>query len=135
MKNKIKQIEKNLRNYKSMIIALENLREEYELSQDTLQGVDTNKDNIQRSNMFHSDVEDAMIQLSELENKIKKTEFKIKRIDRGMQGLTQDERQIIWNYYIEGRRIYMFTGELGYSERTVKRFKAKALEKMVTMGC
>lgn len=66
-----------------------------------------------------------------LERSITKLENRLKRIDRTLEGLTEEERSILTSRYIEGKQWWVVAYKIGYSERHCKRLRTEAIEKMV----
>lgn len=128
--DKINDVESWLANYKSIIVSIENLKEElrvareYNITAATTEGGS-------KTNKFNSSVENSIQRAEELQNKIIFMENKISQINRALGSLSEIEREIINNFYIEGKRYFEFTHKVYKAERTCKDIKKRALNKII----
>ncbi|MGO5677164.1 ArpU family phage packaging/lysis transcriptional regulator [Bacillus subtilis] len=81
------------------------------------------------TNEFHSSTEDAA--LKRLDWEIQRDKF-LKRIQRAVNRLSQKERQIIVMLYMKPEEMYDYEvyAEIGMSQRSYYRVKAKALYRL-----
>lgn len=126
----IKEIEKWLTHYKVIKAGIENLKEEYKLIEDCGRGIDTSQEATSKTYKFNSEVENIAIKLCLMEKRIKHMENKINKINKALEALSDLEREIIEEKYIENKYYYQFTYKLYKSERQCKRIRKEALEKM-----
>lgn len=126
----VKEIEKWLTHYKVIKAGIENLKEEYKLVEDCGRGIDTSQESTSKTYKFNSEVENTAIKLCLMKKRIKHMENKINKIDKALEALSELEREIIKERYIENKYYYQFTYKLYKSERQCKRIRKKALEKM-----
>jgi len=107
--DKINEVEGFLYNYKSIKLAIENLKMELE--------------SIKKTNNC---IEEEL-----LKSRIEHMETKVKQIDKALEILPDVEKEIIQYRYIEGKNYYEFTYKIYKSERQARRLKNKALQKIV----
>lgn len=131
--DKINEVESFLYNYKSIKLAVENLKMELDIMDETVISAIQYKECIGRTNKFNSDVENKLMRKELLEERIRHMENKIKQIDRALEILPEIEREIINYRYIEGQNYYEFTYKVYKSERQCRRIKDRALEKIVVV--
>ncbi|WP_232460813.1 ArpU family phage packaging/lysis transcriptional regulator [Bacillus halotolerans] len=81
------------------------------------------------TNEFHSSTEDAA--LKRLDWEIQRDKF-LKRIQKAVNRLSQRERQIIFMLYMKPEEMYDYEvyAEIGMSQRSYYRVKAKALYRL-----
>ncbi|KUP37438.1 ArpU family phage packaging/lysis transcriptional regulator [Bacillus halotolerans] len=81
------------------------------------------------TNEFHSSTEDAA--LKRLDWEIQRDKF-LKRIQKAVNRLSQRERQIIFMLYMKSEEMYDYEvyAEIGMSQRSYYRVKAKALYRL-----
>jgi DNA-directed RNA polymerase specialized sigma subunit len=132
--NEFKQlndIESWLYNYKSIKVAIENLQSEYDsIEEPTLAAIGYSNEG-GKSNKFNSTVENHLSRRELLGSRINSMTRKLEQFDRALKVLNETEYKIISNFYIENKRYYEFIHELGFGERTCKRIKISALEKIL----
>ncbi|AZV56785.1 sigma factor-like helix-turn-helix DNA-binding protein [Clostridium sp. AWRP] len=129
--DKINEVESFLYNYKSIKLAIENLKMELATMDEPSISAIQYKECTGKTNKFNSDVENKILQKELLESRIKHMETKIKQIDKALSILPDIEREIIQYRYIEGKNYYEFTYKIYKSERQARRLKNKALQKIV----
>jgi DNA-directed RNA polymerase specialized sigma subunit len=95
-------------------------------------GISYSKDVISKTNKINSTVEIAVIKIDkfDLTNKIKSMKNTIKSIDAALEALSEIERIVIVKRCIEGQFYYQFIHTVCVCERTAKRIRKKALNKM-----
>lgn len=132
--NEFKQlndVESWLYNYKSIKVAIENLQVEYDsIEEPTLSGIGYDNEG-GKSNKFNSTVENHLSRRDVLSARVNSMTRKLEQFDRALKVLNETEYKIINNFYIENKRYYEFIHELGCGERSCKRMKNKALEKIL----
>lgn len=131
--DKINEVESFLYNYKSIKLAIENLKMELDSMDETVISAIQYKESTGKTNKFNSDVENKIMKKELLESRIKHMETKIKQIDKALAILPDIEKEIINFRYIEGQNYYEFTYKVYRSERQCRRIKSKALEKIVVV--
>jgi DNA-directed RNA polymerase specialized sigma subunit len=121
-----------LRNYDDFKNSIGYLKENIIDIIETGLGVNYSKAKISKTNKFNSAIEIAIIQIDKLQiyENIKKMENTIKAIDRSMIGLSDIEKTIIINRCIKNQYYYEFCYKICVSERTAKRMRKQALQKM-----
>lgn len=125
-----KQIERWLRNYKSIKSFIDRLQKEIDSRATECMGNDTTRESVSKTYKFNSVVENAVID-DEKENEAVKENMKvIKKIDLGLNTLNEMERKVIENHCIDSMFYYQFSFEIGLSERSCKRIKKRAIVKM-----
>lgn len=138
IKNKCyKETEYLLYSYKMFKISIENMKNEIEYiknEEDGLTAINYDGINTSPTNKFSSSTEDTALSVSEkicyLEHSIRRIESKLERIDRALEGLTEIERQVIKQRYIEGLQWWQVGYQVKYSERHCKRIRTGAIEKI-----
>lgn len=125
----LNEIESWLYNYKGIKISIENLKLELE-SIDVLASSDPCKENC-KTNKFNSNVENTVSQKETLEQKINITENKLCRLDKALGALNVIELKVIEKFYFEGLHYYEFSHEIPCSERSCKRIRKRALNKII----
>lgn len=128
---KINEVESFLYNYKSINLAIENLKMELDLMDETVISAVQYEECAGKTNKFNSVVENKLGRKELLEKRIKHMEIKINQIDKALDILPDTERDVIKNFYIEGKCYFQFCNELRISERTSKRIKNNALNKII----
>jgi hypothetical protein len=95
-------------------------------------GVNYSKTKISKTNNFNSAIEIAIIQIDKLNiyENIKRMENTVKAIDKALEVLTDIEKTIIVNRCIKNHYYYEFCYKIFVSERTAKRMRKLALNKM-----
>lgn len=129
--NKRKEVEKWLYNYKSIKLAIENLKMELKCFNETIISAIQYKESTGKTNKFNSEVENKVASKELLEGRIKHMETKINQIDRSLSILPETEREVIQNFYIQGKCYFQFCNDLRLSERTAQRIKNGALNKII----
>lgn len=136
--NKYEKVEELLKNYKMMKISIENMKQEIEYikqNEDGISGIDYDGVSTSKTYKFTSTVEDTVLSRSEkihyLERNIAHNKRQIKKVDKAMEGLSDDERTIITGKYIEGNQWWQVAGVVGYSERHCKRIRNAAIKKLI----
>lgn len=132
-----KQTEYLLYKYKMFKISIENMNKEIEFirREDGSRGIGYDGISSSPTNQFSSATEDTALsnieKIDYLEHSIRRIGNKIERIDRTLEGLTEEEKKIISGRYIEGHQWYIVAYEVGYSERHCKRLRNEAIEKII----
>jgi DNA-directed RNA polymerase specialized sigma subunit len=95
-------------------------------------GVNYSKPKLSKTNKFNSSIEIAILQIDKLNiyeniNKMKNT---INAIDKAMEVLNEIEKTIISQRCIKNQYYYEFCYKICVSERTAKRLRKQALDKM-----
>lgn len=131
--DKINEVESFLYNYKSIKLAIENLKMELDTIDETIIGSIDYKEATGKTNKFNSNVESSFMKKELLKSRIKHMENKIEQIDKALAILPDIEKEIINYRYIEGKNYYEFTYKVYKSERQCRRIKDRALEKIVVV--
>ncbi|MCT8978668.1 hypothetical protein N4T77_18930 [Clostridium sp. CX1] len=129
--DKINEVESFLYNYKSIKLAIENLKMELSIMDETAVSAIQYKEASGKTNKFNSNVENQLMKKELLESRIRHMEAKINQIDKSLEILPDTEREVIKNFYIEGKCYFQFCNELRLSERTSQRIKNRALNKII----
>lgn len=129
--DKINEVESFLYNYKSIKLAIENLKMELASMEEPSLSAIQYKEGSGKTNKFNSDVENKVLRKELLESRIKHMESKTEQIDKALSILPDIEKEIIQYRYIEGKNYYEFTYKIYKSERQCRRIKNKALNKIV----
>lgn len=132
-----KETEYLLYNYKMLKINIENMKNDIELLKEEcgISGVNTDSISTSKTYKISSISEDTALSNIEkidfLERNIGRTEKKVERVDRTLEGLTEEERSILINRYIEGKQWWQVASLVRYSERHCKRMRNEAIDKMI----
>lgn len=134
--NYYKKTEYLLYNYKVLEINIVNMQQEIEYLKNNDGSTGLSYDGISTSptNRISSSTEDIALSNSEkihyLERCIKKNERLLDSVNRAMEGLTDIERLILRQKYIEGKQWWQVASMAGYSERHCRSMRRNAIEKM-----
>lgn len=133
MISKEAQVQKWLKEYESMKINIEYLKESRLDIIEAGMGVNTTKDSICKTNKPSSIVENATLQIGELNitHRIKSLTNTINALDRALATLSEVEKVVIINRCMKGQYYYQFVYKICYSERTAHTIKRNAIKKMV----
>lgn len=131
-----KRVEKMLYNYKMQVISIINIREEIKLIQeDCGVGAICYDSQPSNTNKINSIVENVTLSATEkieyLERTINRLQRQIDKVDRTIEGLTEEEQVIIRERYINGLQWYKVAYKVGYSENHSKKKRKEAIKKMV----
>ena len=132
-----KETEYLLYSYKMFKISIENMKEEIEYleSEDGMTGISYDGISTSPTHKFSSITENTVLSTSEkihyLEHSIRRIESRLEGVDRALEGLTDIERQVIEERYIEGLQWWQVGYKAKYSERHCKRIRTNAIEKIV----
>ena len=66
-----------------------------------------------------------------LERNIEYNKRQIEKMDKAMEGLSDDERTVIIGKYIEGKQWWQVAGMVRYSETHSKRIRRNAINKLI----
>lgn len=121
-----------LKDYEAYKAGVENLKQSIEDIAEEGIGITYDKDPSGPTNKFSSVVENAVIKIDKLniEHRIKVMQNIVNNIDRALASLTDVERDVIINRCIKNQYYYQFCYKICVSERTAKRIKKVALNKM-----
>lgn len=131
-----KETEYLLYKYKMFEISIKTMGIEIEYLRKEDGGKGIAYDNIQTSptNRTSSCTENIALSITEkidyLETSIRRIRSKIERMDKAIEGLTEIERVIIEQRYIEGKQWWQVGSEVKYSERHCKRIRSEAIIKI-----
>lgn len=133
--NYYKVTENYLYNYNSLKISVENMKQEIkELDYREISAINYAKEPTGKTYAFHSRTEESAIYVAEkkrlLEKMIKATESKLERIDRAIAALTDIERQIIIERYINGKQWWQIAYTVKFNERWCKEIRRRAVMKI-----
>lgn len=121
---------KDYNSYKAGILNLENLIRDI-AEEDITVNYDKNVSG--PTYKFNSAVENAILKIDKLniEHRINVMKKILESIDRAMDSLCETEKEVLIKRCVKGMYYYQFCYDLGISERTAKRVKKEALNKMV----
>lgn len=134
--DKYAKVEKMLSDYKMMKINIVNMEKEIEYlkDQDGITGISCEGGG-GGSGEFNSVTERTAFfniqSVEELECKIEKAKLDVDKLDRALDGLTETERAIVVNKYIDGLRWWEVAYSVGYSESHSKAIRKQAISKLV----
>lgn len=135
--NHYRRVEKLLYNYKMIKVNIENneLEIEYLKNEDGMKGISYDGISTSPTNEFKSATEDIALSNAEkihyLQHIINKDKRLIDSIDRSLGGLTEKERKIIEQKYLDGKQWGYVASMLDLSESTAKRYRRNAINKLV----
>ncbi|NLY46846.1 MAG: hypothetical protein GX053_12795 [Tissierella sp.] len=135
--NYYKKTEYLLYNYKMIEISIENMEQEIEylknndgtsgLSYDGISTSPTNKTSNPTENVALSNSE----KIHYLEHNIRKNKRLLDSVNRALEGLTNTERIILQQKYIEGKQWWQVSAMAGYSESWSKSVRKEAINKLI----
>lgn len=132
---KIKEVERIIREYKKKKARIDILREELE----SLEATGVSALNFDyRPEKYEikkfKPTEDEAIKLNEIKDRLNKRilvlEKQIKIVEKSIDALSNIENEVIYNKLILGKPYWMVCADIHISERTAKRIKKSALEKL-----
>lgn len=136
--NYYKETEYLLYNYKMFQINIENMESEIEYLRkegDGMIGIIYEGINTSPTYKTNSMTEDVALSNSEkihfLEHNIERNRRQLEKIDRVMNGLSEVERLILQERYIEGKQWWQVAHKVGYSESHSKGIRKKAIDKLI----
>ncbi|OZV10776.1 hypothetical protein CIW83_18325 [Tissierella sp. P1] len=136
-KDYYKETEYLLYNYKMFEISIENMEQEIEYleKEDGMTGISYDGISTSPTHKFSSITEDAALSNSEkiqfLQRNIERNRRQLEKIDRAMMGLSEVERIILEQKYIEGKQWWQVAHKAGYSERQCRNIRKDAINKMI----
>ena len=124
----------DLRKYNAMKSSIENMRERISSLYDSYKSVKCSTSDATPvkggGNMAEERLIGNIVERERLKLNLLATQKLLQAIDRGLGGLTDQERKILDSFYISGKgSIYKLTQELKYEERYVYTLKDAALKK------
>lgn len=132
-----KETEYLLYSYKMFKISIENMKNEIkylENEEDGMTGISYDGISTSPTHKFSSITEDTALAKSEkidyLEHSIRRIESTLEGIDRALEGLSDIERNVIVERYIEGLQWWQVGYKVKYSERHCKRIRTDAINKL-----
>lgn len=131
-----KKTENLLYNYKTFKISILNMKEEIKnlKEEDGVKAIIYNGNTSSPTNKFSSSTEDTAMYITEkidyLERSIKRMQGNVDSIDKSLNGLTEKERDVIIERYIEGRQWWQVAYNINYSERQCRNFRKTAIIKI-----
>lgn len=134
MRGNIRQITLILKQYKMLKSELENTKmiyEEFSKREHLLRPVDTTREALSKSYVINSSTEDSALSLINYKESIAKLELQISVIDTALKCLTEKEREIIQEKYIENSKWYEVSCKVGLSEKWCKELKNQAYTKLI----
>lgn len=132
-----KKVENLLYNYKMLKISIENKQQEIEYlkEEDGLSGISYDDISTSPTNKFSSSTEDTALSNTEkihyLEHSIEGIRRQIESIDRAMEGLTDTERIVIQEKYINSKQWWQVSSVVHLGERQCRNIRKAAIEKMI----
>lgn len=132
----IRHAELLLRNYNSLKASIHNMEQEIkEIEQERacISSIDYSKDKVTTSSVGSSTESEATRNVDRvmlLKVRVQINKSKVERIERAMGALNDTERFVIKSHSIDGLPYYSFCYRVHVSERTAKRIKFAALEKI-----
>lgn len=127
------QIIEWLKDYEAYKAGIENLKEAISDIAEEGMGLIYDKEPISPTNKFSSTTENAVIKIDkhDISRRIKTITNVVNAIDKALESLTDIEREIIINRCMKNQYYYQFCYKICMFERTAKRIKKEALNKMV----
>ena len=126
--HKHNDIESWLYNYNIIKVAIENKKDELKVLE-TLKAVNTESEG--KSSKISRPVEDIQAQKDKLENEIIIMELKLKKINKALDALTNDEFCVVKNFYIESKNYKEFIKDMQCEITSCKKLKKRALNKII----
>lgn len=125
----LQHIEKMLEDYNLLkeMIEQDKLLLEEEVS---LKGLSYDNEKVGKTNKFHSETEQEIINKYEIEKRLKNNIMKLKKIDAAMRLLSAVQRTIIKDFYIEQNGWIQLSYKVSMSIRQCQRERDKALSKL-----
>lgn len=132
---KIKEVERIIREYKKKKARIDILREELE----SLEATGVSALNFDyRPEKYEikmvKPTEDEALELNEIKDRVNKRilvlEKQIKIVEKSIDALSDIEKEVIYNKLILAKPYWMVCADIHISERTAKRIKKSALEKL-----
>lgn len=127
-----------LKNYKIEKCKLRNLsikKEEIEEDIGGLKAIDYSKESINCNNVSSSVENEVLLKekiLKDINIDIKRIERNLNMIDDALENvLNFNEREVIKRIYIEEKRNFDVSSDLGYCDSTVIKFKKMAIKKLI----
>lgn len=134
--NNYKKVEKMLYEYNMLKISIENMEEEIKFIEEDIGvgGIDyespsSNTNKI--SSTTESTVLGRMEKIEYLEQQIEKHARQIEKINRTIKGLTETQKQVIVERYINGKQWYEVAGVVFRGERQCRTIRTEAINKMI----
>jgi hypothetical protein len=130
---KQQQIIEWLKEYEALQAGIDNLKQTIDDIAEEGMGINYDKDPAGPTNKFNSIVENAAVKIDKLNigHRIRVMQNIVNNIDKALAILTDIEKNVIVNRCVKGKYYYQFCYEICVSERTAKRIKKEALNKMV----
>lgn len=135
--DKYRKVEKLLYNYKMLQISIKNMQEEIEFIKNDygIQGISYDGISTSPTNKFSSSVENTALSNSEkihsLECQINIMQRDIEKVDRTLKGLTELERSVITEKYINSKQWWQVGSKVRFSERHCRNIRKQAINKLV----
>lgn len=119
--------EDDLRRYKQMKIGILNSKDRLRLISEVIRSPKASFS--KHSKRMDSDLINAMVEKERLANNINSAERLLAIIDRGLDSLTDEERQLLEKFYMSNSPSKMrhLSEEFGYDPRTLYRMRDRAL--------
>lgn len=133
--NYYKATENFLYNYNSLKASIQNMKQEIkEIDHHSISAINYEKEPTSETHKFYSDTEEKAIRAIERKEQLKLniliTESKLKRIDRAIDALNDNEKQVIYERYIKGRQWWEVAYKVKYNERWCKELRRRAINKI-----
>ena len=135
--DKYSKVERLLYNYKMLKISIENLEEDIKLIEEDsgVKGISYDGVISSKTNKTSDIVADTMLSKAEkihyLNRTIDKNKRDIESIDKAMEGLTEVEKTIVVEKYINSKQWWEVAGIVCYGERWCKDLRTRAINKLV----
>lgn len=129
---KEQQVIEWLRQYEAYKCSIQNLNELIEDIAEEGMGIDYSKEQLSPTHAFSSIVENKVIKLDKLkvQSGIKAMNNVVHSVSEALNSLNDVEKAVVINRYVKGLYYYQFCYKIGASERTAKRIRKSAINKM-----
>lgn len=125
-----KQIEDWLHDYNYIKAFIQELENEAVNKGTEGMGIDYSKDRLCKTYKFNSIIENAVINSEKAFEILEGNKNLIKKLDAALGSLNDIEYKVIRNRCIDNKYYYLFTHEIGLSERSCRRIKKEAVKNM-----
>ena len=124
------KIEEILKNYPVLRSELDMTLISMDLAEVPLDSVDYSKPSVSKTNKIHSDVEQYIESISELEEEARELMKIVKTIERALDCLYKKEYRVIELKFFEGMTFVEMELEMKKSKSTLQKYKKSAIKKL-----
>ena len=128
--NEADKIEKILKNYPLLRSELNMSVISMEYAEIPLDGVDYSKPSVSKTNEIHSDIEQYIENISEIEEETRELMKIVKAIESALDCLYQKELQVIRYKFFEGMTYVEIELKMDRSKSTLQKYKNNAIKKL-----